>query len=109
MSTLHIPAHKRYRHAAPGAVPTPPAPAQSTQALPGPAEPAGTKALQIPEHWVKGQLLDVRQCGTPAFRVTLFGERFDAQRPERALEFDNAFDCQQFVSAWYAPEALRFG
>lgn len=65
-----------------------------------PTEPQG---IQIPRDWSKGQLLNVRPGG-PGFRVTLLGEEYDPRTPERCLEFDNGFECQSFVSTWYARE-----
>ena len=61
-------------------------------------EPEG---LRVPEDWVLGQLLNVRGGGN-GYRVTLLGEEYDPRRPERCLEFSNSFECQHFVSNWYA-------
>lgn len=57
----------------------------------------------IPADWVKGQLLNVR-CYGGDYRVTLLGEEYDDRHPERCLLFTNSFECQQFVSRWYARE-----
>lgn len=57
-----------------------------------------------PAHWIKGQLLNVRNNGS-TFILTPLEEEFDPRHPERAKFFDNSFDCQQFVSGWYARDA----
>lgn len=57
----------------------------------------------VPADWVKGQLLNVR-CTGGDYRVTLLGEEYDDRHPERCLLFTNSFECQQFVSRWYARE-----
>lgn len=64
-----------------------------------PVEP--TEPLPYPAHWVKGQLLNVRNNGS-TFILTLIAEEFDPQYPERAKFFDNSFDCQTFISNWYS-------
>ena len=61
-----------------------------------------------PEFWIKGQLLNVRRSGDN-FMLTVLGEEFDPRHLERALVFDNAYDCQQFVSWWYQREPGRMG
>lgn len=53
--------------------------------------------------WCKGQLLNVRNAGSH-YNVTLLGEEYNPQQPERCLQFTNSGDCQNFVSRWYAPE-----
>lgn len=53
--------------------------------------------------WAKGQLLNVRNAGSH-YNVTLLGEEYDPQHPERCLQFTNINDAQTFVSTWYAPE-----
>lgn len=53
--------------------------------------------------WLKGQLLNVRNAGSH-YNVTLLGEEYDPQYPERCLQFTNPNDAQDFVSRWYAPE-----
>ena len=63
--------------------------------------PVQEPAFTVPPDWTLGQLLNVRHGGA-GYRVTLLGEEFDRQRPERCLEFSNSFDCQNFVSNWYA-------
>lgn len=65
----------------------------------GPLDEAGT-----PRDWVKGQLLNVRNTGD-GYTVTLYPEEFDPRSPKRALRFPNTFECQQFVSQWYARES----
>lgn len=67
-------------------------------------ESSGAPAAVAPEGWVKGQLLNVRHAG-PGYRVTLLGEEFDPRYPDRCLEFSNGFECQQFVSNWYARQS----
>lgn len=53
--------------------------------------------------WSKGQLLNVRNAGSH-YNVTLLGEEYDPQSPDRCLQFTNINDTQTFVSAWYSPE-----
>ena len=55
-------------------------------------------------NWSKGQLLNVRSFGEDGYRVTLAGEEYDPRRPDLSLHFASPADCQNFVSAWYAPE-----
>jgi hypothetical protein len=62
--------------------------------------PSGEK---YPSDWVKGMLLNVRNYGD-AYVVTLHGEEYSIDRPERALRFTNPALCQDFVSNWYARE-----
>lgn len=57
-----------------------------------------------PADWQKGQFLNVRNAGTH-YNVTLLGEEYDPYHPERALQFTNVGECQNFVSRWYAPES----
>jgi hypothetical protein len=59
---------------------------------------------EIPTDWVKGQLLNVRHGG-PGYRITILGEEWDFRHPERCLEFSNTFECQQFISTWYARQS----
>jgi len=67
------------------------------------------QAEQTPEEraaaagWVKGQLLNVRNAGSH-YNVTLLGEEYDPQRPERCLQFTQPNECQDFVSNWFAPD-----
>jgi hypothetical protein len=56
-----------------------------------------------PMDWQKGALLNVRNYGD-AYVVTLHGEEYSIDRPERALRFTNPALCQDFVSAWYSRE-----
>jgi hypothetical protein len=58
---------------------------------------------QPPADWQKGALLNVRNYGD-AYVVTLHGEEYSIDRPERALRFTNPALCQDFVSAWYSRE-----
>jgi hypothetical protein len=37
--------------------------------------------------------------------VTLLGEEFDPEHPERCLQFSDSFETQAFVSWWYSREA----
>ncbi len=57
-----------------------------------------------PAFWLKGQLLNNRKNGE-SYVVTLLGEEFDPQHPERAVHFTNSFDCQQWISWWYGRES----
>jgi hypothetical protein len=58
---------------------------------------------ETPSDWVKGMLLNVRNYGD-AYVITLHGEEYSTDRPERALRFTNPALCQDFVSAWYSRE-----
>lgn len=51
-----------------------------------------------PAHWVPGQLLNVRNYGGD-YVVTLMGEEIG---DDNTMKFNNTFDCQEFVSKWYA-------
>jgi hypothetical protein len=53
--------------------------------------------------WNKGQLLNVQNMGSH-YRVMLLGEDYNPQHPERAIDFTQPNDAQDFVSKWYAPE-----
>ena len=57
----------------------------------------------VPEGWRHGQLLNVRNRGD-AYVITLLGEEFDPEHPERSMRFENPGDCQNFVSGWYAKQ-----
>lgn len=57
--------------------------------------------MDVPEHWVKGQLLDVRKYTDGTFRVKLLYDKKDAPY----LEFENSEAANQFVSRWYTPDA----
>lgn len=56
-----------------------------------------------PPDWRKGMLLNVRNYGH-AYIITLHGEEYRPEHPERTLQFTNPGECQDFVSRWYAPE-----
>ena len=58
-------------------------------------------ALNIPEDWQPGALLNVRNGGD-AYIVTLYPEEATYEHPERTLRFTNPSRCQDFVSAWYS-------
>lgn len=57
----------------------------------------------LPQGWSKGALLNVRNRGDH-YCVTLYPEEYDPRHPERALTFPNTWECQDFVSKWYARE-----
>lgn len=59
--------------------------------------------VEVPEGWIKGQLLNVRNSGGE-YVVTVLGEEFDPRYQMRALKFGNSFDCQTFISKWYSRE-----
>jgi hypothetical protein len=70
----------------------------------------GTQAEEIrpsiPQSWMKGQLLNVRNRGE-FYVVTLLGEEDEPPlkpAPNGALRFTNTALCQNFVSKWYATE-----
>lgn len=58
----------------------------------------------IPAHWIKGQLLDLRRYGNGTYRATLLGEEYDPNEPIPCMEFNSSHDAQAFISAWYLPE-----
>lgn len=59
--------------------------------------------FEIPPHWSKGALLNVRNRGD-CYVATLYPEEFDSRHPERAMMFPNTWTCQDFVSKWYSRE-----
>ena len=65
-----------------------------------------SKMRDYPEHWIPGQLLDLKRFSDGSFRATLLGEEF---KPElaNAVEFASGYDAQQFVSHWYQRELQR--
>lgn len=71
--------------------------------LPPGDEAAPQPGPTLPEGWLKGQLLNVRNMGD-AYVITPMGEEFDPHHPERAMRFTNPGECQDFVSRWYMRE-----
>ena len=67
-------------------------------------EHAAPVAPEHPEHWIRGQLLNVRQNGT-GYIVTTLEEVFDPHFPERAKFFDSSYEAQEFISKWYAQDS----
>lgn len=65
---------------------------------------AQPKEPEYPASWSKGQLLNVRNVGSH-YNVTLLGEEFDPRHPERCKQFPSSWECQDFVSWWYARES----
>lgn len=59
--------------------------------------------VEVPAHWSKGALLNVRNRGDH-YCITLYPEEFDPRSPERAMIFPNTWTCQDFVSKWYNRE-----
>ena len=55
----------------------------------------------VPEDWTLGALLNVRP-NEYGYQVTLYPEEFDYRKPHRAMTFNNSWECQEFVSNWYA-------
>ncbi len=60
-------------------------------------------AINVPESWSKGELLNVRNYGGE-YWVTRLYETFDPNNPVNAIHFTNTADCQQFVSEWYSAQ-----
>lgn len=60
----------------------------------------GASLHDIPAHWIRGQLLDLRRFTDGSFLATALGEEY---KPELAngVRFDSSFEAQSFVSAWY--------
>jgi hypothetical protein len=67
------------------------------------SQPKAPESLEpeFPECWTKGQLLNLRKNGDVCI-LTLLSEEYDPQRPERALHFPSTWECQKFISWWYA-------
>lgn len=59
--------------------------------------------LSTPNHWIKGQLLDLKRFGDGNYRTFLLGEG-DTDPPGPFIAFDSTFAAQQFISEWYARE-----
>lgn len=57
--------------------------------------------ISVPPDWRKGALLNVRNYGD-RYVITLWPEEYDSEKSERAVEFTNLGECQNFVSDWYA-------
>lgn len=60
---------------------------------------------QLPSHWRKGALLNVRNYGAE-YIITLHPEEHNPEHPERSMSFTNLGECQNFVSNWYARESF---
>jgi hypothetical protein len=58
-----------------------------------------------PKGWNKGELLNVRRSGDN-FMLTRLNEEFDHNHPENALVFSSSYECQEFISGWYARDAI---
>ena len=56
--------------------------------------------MNIPAHWIQGQLLDLKRFADGSYRATLLGEEYDPIK-DNALTFDSSNAAQQFVSEWY--------
>lgn len=61
----------------------------------------------VPAHWQRGALLDLKRFSDGSYRATLLGETYDPSEPIPCMEFDSSFAAQQFVSHWYMPERGR--
>ena len=61
--------------------------------------------FKYPKVWIKGQLLNVRHVGDHRYNITVLGEEVDPDHLDRYLQFTDSFECQAFVSWWYAREA----
>jgi hypothetical protein len=59
----------------------------------------------IPSHWLKGQLLDLRRFTDGSYRATLLGDEDDTKSGYVAprIDFASSHEAQSFVSAWYTP------
>ncbi len=71
------------------------------------AEPVTVTHIEhrYPESWIKGQLVNNRKNGD-GYIITLLGEEFDPNFPERAIHFTNGHDCQAWISWWYAKDIV---
>jgi hypothetical protein len=56
----------------------------------------------VPSHWIKGQLLDLKKYNDGTARAWLMGD--DEKQP--SISFDSLHDAQQFVSQWYSRESV---
>lgn len=63
---------------------------------------------EVPSHWIKGQLLDLKRFTDGTYRATLLGEEY---KPELAngVQFASSHEAQAFVSNWYTPAQQRHG
>jgi hypothetical protein len=57
--------------------------------------------VDIPESWQRGALLNVRNMGEE-YIVSLYPDEYDYRKPENGIRFPSAWECQNFVSNWYA-------
>lgn len=65
--------------------------------------PGSTDRQAIPQHWIKGQLLDVKRYSNGSFVVVAFGEEAAKDEEVPSMKFASTFDAQAFVSDWYKP------
>jgi hypothetical protein len=56
--------------------------------------------MNIPAHWIKGQLLDLKRFTDGSYRATLLGEEYDPQAGN-SVSFDSSHAAQSFISEWY--------
>lgn len=59
----------------------------------------------VPSHWLKGQLIDLRRFTDGGFLAVLHGEEPNEDR-SNCITFESSFDAQNWISAWYTRESV---
>lgn len=62
-------------------------------------------SVEVPSHWLKGQLLDLKRYTDGSYKATLLGDEDDPKRAyiAPAVHFASSHEAQQFTSDWYTP------
>lgn len=55
--------------------------------------------VNVPPHWIKGQLLDLKRYTDGTYSARLLGDDDKAD----SMTFASSHEAQSFVSAWYTP------
>jgi hypothetical protein len=55
-----------------------------------------------PDHWIRGQLLDLKKYHDGSARAWALGD--DEKQP--SLGFESLHEAQNFISAWYARDSV---
>jgi hypothetical protein len=58
--------------------------------------------VQVPEHWTRGQLLNVRPHSEEGYALTLIYDGEYDERKGNGIVLANLWECQAFVSWWYS-------
>ena len=56
--------------------------------------------LDVPKHWRKGALIDLKRFSNGSYRATLLGE----EPKDGCIDFDSSTAAQNWISAWYVAE-----